>query len=111
MSSEVMQPLMEIIEKDTEKWRVIPSEYENLKSYYSKRHNSSLEGYDDWFNAHFIILTDDEIKLREERIAERDALIHKRRELLSKQHETNDEIKVLSEKIDLLLKQINWEDD
>jgi len=65
MSSPVMCSLMEVIENSTEKWDCHPSEYENLKTYYAKMHDENLNGYDEWFNNNFHILSPEEIEIRE----------------------------------------------
>ena len=112
----VMSPLMEVIENSTEKWPCDPSEYENLKSYYSRVHNDSLEGYDEWFNSRFHILTSEEIKLREERIEKRDKiqkeiseLVDERHKLRKRQKDIEVRISTLKALSDTLLKLINFE--
>lgn len=110
-SAPVMQPLMEVIEDSTnEKWRVAPSEYDNLKDYYARAHDGSLQGYDDWFNNHFIILTSEEIQHREELISKRAEINKRIHELRSEKSRINSELESLIVESSLLLKQINWED-
>ena len=110
-SAPVMQPLMEVIEDSTnEKWRVAPSEYDNLKDYYARAHDGSLQGYDDWFNNQFIILTSEEIQHREELISKRKEIKKRIRQLRSKKAEIETELESLIDESALLLKQINWED-
>lgn len=109
MTSPVMQPLMEVIENSYEKWRVAPSEYDNLKKYYARVHDGSLQGYDDWFNNQFIILTSEEIQHREELISKREEINKRIRKLRSKKAEIETELGLLIDESALLLKQINFE--
>ena len=115
-TSSVMEPLMAHIENSSNKWPCVPSEYENLKEYYSCSHNNSLEGYDEWFNNNFRVLTHEEIQLREERIQEREDILKEIRELHNKlntiekrKSDINARLNVLKERSDNLLDLINFE--
>ena len=117
MSSPVMCSLIDVIETSTEKWQCLPSEYENLKEYYSKTHDESLNGYDNWFNAHFHIMTSEEIKLREENIQKRKKCLEELAELRNELWEIEKRKKdikvrmsVLKSFSDNLLAKINGED-
>lgn len=110
-SSQVMQPLMEVIEDSTNgKWRVVPSEYDRLKDYYAQRHDGSLQGYAEWFDYHFIILSPEEIQHRENLISKRAEINKRIQELRSEKSKIDSELESLIVESSLLLKQINWED-
>ena len=109
--------LMEVIETSTKKWQCVPSEYENLKGYYARNHDGSLDGYDEWFNSHFHILTPEEIRIREENIESREKLLKRIGELskdLSDAKKREKDIKAtmtcLKKEADILLAKINGDD-
>ena len=112
----VIVPLMHHIENSSNKWPCVPSEYENLKEYYSCSHSNSLEGYDEWFNNNFRVLTSEEIQLREERIQKREDILKEIRELNTKlntiekrKSDITTRLNVLKERSDNLLDLINFE--
>lgn len=107
--NEVMQPLKEHIIGSSDKWRVVPCEYDRMKKDWVDEHGTST-GFDDYFHENFIILTDTEIKIRNERIARRKEILSKKSELLKEYEAIGSEIEKLNEESILLLKQINWEE-
>lgn len=106
---EAMQPLMQHIVDSMDKWRVNSSEYDRLKEDWIKTYGYE-QGFDEFFNANFIILSDREIEIRNERIERRKQVLAKKAELLTEYEKLGKEIEKLSRESTLLLKQINWED-
>lgn len=104
-----IQPLMDHIIESDEKWRVIPEEYDNQKRDWIKR-GGDIEKFDEYFNANFIILTEDEIKLREERIQKRDLLLQERKELFKQKETIEHRLQEMDKESKDLLRKINWED-